>query len=83
MRCSRCTGTGRIMGLGMIFKDCDCDDGEVRDISVSSRSTAAKPVTIDKRSKAYKEAIDNIMQTHDISKEEAVVVFESEFDKIA
>jgi hypothetical protein len=72
-------GTGKIMGLGMIYKDCECDDGEVRDSVVA----IAKPVTIDKRSKAYKEAIDNIMQTHDISKEEAVTVFESEFDKIA
>jgi hypothetical protein len=83
MRCSRCMGTGKIMGLGMIYKDCDCDDGQILEASEIKSSSIAKPVTIDKRSKAYKEAIDNIMQAHDISREEAVVVFESEFDKIA
>lgn len=62
------------MGSGMIFKDCDCDDGQTPII---------KPVPIDKRSKAYREAIDNIMAADDVSREEAVKMFESAFDKIA
>jgi hypothetical protein len=61
------------MGSGMIFKDCDCDDGQAYEV---------KPVSIDKRSKAYREAIEKIMATGDVSREEAMKVFETEFDKI-
>ena len=70
MRCTKCNGTKRIMGMGMIYKDCDCTD-------------IPKAVTLDRRSKAYKEAIDKIMQTNDCSREDAIDVFDSEFDKIA
>ena len=74
MRCSKCQGSGTVMGNGMIFRDCDCDAGETRPV---------QPVQIDKRSKAYREAIEKIMASGDVSREEAVKVFESEFDKIA
>ena len=74
MRCNKCQGSGQIMGNGMIFRDCDCDEGEIH---------APKPVQIDKRSASYREAIKKIMQSGDCTREEAVKVFESEFDKIA
>ena len=74
MRCSKCQGSGQIMGNGMIFLDCDCDDGQGCEPTVTP---------INRRSKAYKEAIENIMKSGDCSREDAVKVFESEFDKIA
>ena len=74
MRCTRCYGTGRIMGNGMIYEDCNCNEGIAREI---------KPVSIDKRSASYREAIKKIMDSNDISREEAVKVFETEFEKIA
>jgi len=67
-RCLKCNGTKKFRGMGMIFRDCDC---------------TKEPVTIDKRSKAYREAIDKIMTANDCDRDEAVSVFESEFDKIA
>lgn len=74
MRCSKCQGSGQIMGNGMMFHDCDCDDGQEH---------APKVVTINRRSKEYRDAIDKIMKSGDCSREDAVKVFESEFDKIA
>ncbi len=74
MLCSKCYGSGTIMGNGMIYHDCNCDD---------SATSNKAPIIIDKRSKAYREAIDKLMITNDIDREEAVKAFESEFDKIA
>ena len=74
MRCSKCQGSGTVMGNGMIFRDCDCDDGVAREV---------KPVSIDKRSASYREAIKKIMESNEVSREEAVKVFEDEFEKIA
>ena len=75
MLCSMCAGTGEIMGPGMIFKDCACqydsDDYEV-----------PKSVTIDRRSKAYRDAISKLMRENDISRDAAVELFEEEFYKI-
>lgn len=75
MRCSKCQGSGTIMGSGMMFHDCDCDNGHIPDPKPTPK--------VNRRSKEYKEAIENIMQSGDCSREEAVKVFDSEFDKIA
>lgn len=74
MRCSKCMGSGQILGNGMMIQDCDCDDGLEREV---------KPIQINKRTKAYREAIDKIMASGDVSREEAVKIFETEFDRIA
>ena len=74
MLCRKCYGSGRIMGNGMIYHACDCKD---------VLAAVKEPITIDKRSKAYREAIEKLMVTHDIDRDEAAKVFESEFDKIA
>ena len=75
MRCSRCFGSGSLMGNGMMMIDCDCDNGIVVD---------KKPVvvTIDKRSAEYRKAIKNIMETSGVNREAAVSLFDSEFNKI-
>lgn len=75
MVCRKCYGTGRFMGNGMIYEDCECEDME----TVSEH----KPIQIDKRSKAYREAINKLMISNEVGREEATKMFESEFDKIA
>jgi hypothetical protein len=75
MLCSKCYGSGRIMGQGMVYKKCSCQYEEEKD--------APKPVQIDKRSKAYREAISKIMQENKMDKDEAAKLFEEEFYKIA
>jgi hypothetical protein len=70
------------MGNGMVYRDCDCNDGQAWE----DKEPVAKepePAKINRRSKAYKEAIENIMSASECTREEAVKVFESEFDKIA
>lgn len=71
MLCSKCQGTGQYMGNGMIYLDCDCDE-PIKELRV-----------IDRKSKAYREAILNIMKETESTREQAIKVFESEFDKIA
>ncbi len=76
MRCSKCYGSGKIMGNGMIYENCDCD-------RLSVTITDKPKAVIDKRSKEYKEAIGKIMISNDIDRDGAAKVFESEFHKIA
>jgi len=77
MRCQRCFGTGVYMGPGMMMKDCYCDD--IEDVKVK----APESIQIDKRSKAYRDAIAKIMQENKLSKSEATEMFEQEFKKLA
>lgn len=60
-RCKSCLGSGRVMGGGMIFKDCEhCDgDGKISDIPTK---TVADPRLIDKRTARYKSAIKRIKE---------------------
>jgi len=72
MRCLRCQGTGFYLGMGMMRQDCDCDDIQPK-----------KPVKIDKRSRAYKESIEKLKLTQDLTHDEAEEVFLAEFEKIS
>lgn len=72
MLCAKCYGSGTILGLGMIHEDCDCDNG-----------VKHEPVQVDKKSKAYREAIARIMTTSKVSREVAAKMFDDEYDKIA
>lgn len=76
MLCHKCYGSGRIMGPGMMYNECSCqyEDEEV---------AVPKPVQIDKRSKSYREAIAKLMQENELSREDAIQLFEEEFYKIA
>lgn len=64
------------MGLGMIYQDCKCDD-------IEEKRASHEPVQIDKRSKAYRDAIHKIMQENEVTRDEATELFEQEFYKIA
>ena len=72
MLCKRCQNTGFYLGMGMMRVECDCDEVKTK-VSVK----------IDKRSRAYKESIEKLKLTQDLTNDEAEEVFAAEFDKIA
>jgi len=79
MLCQKCYGSGKLLGNGMMHVDCSClydDDIE------EGPNAAPKPVQIDKRTKAYREAITKIMHVNEISKAEAEKIFEEEFYRL-
>ncbi len=79
MICTRCAGSGLKRTNGNMFEDCkDCNKtGKIAD-------KAIKTVTvIDKRSKEYKTAINEIMALNDkISRDEAVKIFDETVDNV-
>ena len=80
-RCWACGGTGDIMGNGMMMKECHHCEGFG---TLDTEPKVKEIVQVDRRSKSYKEAIDKIMKLHPkYTREDAVKVFDSEFDKIA
>lgn len=84
IRCKRCSGSGIVMGGGMMRVDCDDCDGNGKvypdfddDVSL------AKDFVIDKRSKSYREAIKKLKSIHpDMSDSEISEIFEKEFEKL-
>lgn len=72
-RCFACVGSGKIMGGGMIMKDCPHCAG--------SGFIAIRE--LDKRSKTYRDAIDKIMKLNEgISRDEAAKMFDDEYEKL-
>jgi len=73
MFCSRCGGTGEIYGNGMIKIDCSTCEGD--------GNYESKEKKIDKKSKAYKDAIKELMASDpDLSREKAVKLFEDTYN---
>lgn len=85
MFCTSCAGMGEIRGNGMLMEDCRiCSgEGQIDDKSPEKSEISEKScIPIDKRSKAYKEAISDIMALNpDITRDEAVKMFNSAYDK--
>lgn len=79
MLCQKCFGSGTVMGLGMMYEDCFCDDLQI----IEKKNDTVRPIQIDKKSASYREAIKKIMSENNISKIEASSLFESEFNKLA
>jgi uncharacterized protein (DUF2267 family) len=77
MLCSKCLGSGKVMGNGMIFEDCYCDEG-------IEKADDLPPVPVlDKRSKAYREAILRLMKENGMDRNAATKAFETEFNKLS
>ena len=76
MRCIKCAGSGKFLGNGMILIDCpDCDG--------SGDFEEPKKVAIDKSSKAYKDAIKEIMvSSPGITRADAAKMFEDTYDAV-
>jgi hypothetical protein len=79
MLCYRCGGTGKYLGNGMIMTHCNiCNE----DKKVNIIAKEANNVKIDKRSKSYIKAIEDIMQLNpDINRREAAKMFDEAYNK--
>lgn len=76
MLCIKCGGTGQYLGQGFMMTDCrDCPDEEFEKETPSLES-------VDRRSKSYKNAINEIMAINKgISREKAVKMFDEAYVK--
>lgn len=82
MRCIRCGGTGKYLGNGMMLIDCNRCDGFGNEIEENIDKKPEKN-SIDKRSKAYKDAIKDIMKLDsNLSRFDAEMMFEKTYDKV-
>jgi hypothetical protein len=81
MKCTRCNGTGKYMGNGMIMANCYlCDDeGDM----VETNAVVSEIDQIDRKSESYKKAIKDIRAVNPgISKKEAVKMFNDAYQKV-
>ncbi len=74
-RCQVCFGSKKVRAGGnMGYLDCH---------SCATPAVAVPTlVTVDRRSKSYKDAINKIVEVNGVSREEAVRVFDEEFEKL-
>lgn len=76
--CIRCGGTGQYLGTGMMLQDCYCD--------IDEQPTVKKSValeSIDRRSKSYRDAIDNLMKLNPkLTRDGAVKLFNETYDRV-
>jgi hypothetical protein len=78
MVCTKCYGTGKYLGQGMMSTDCNCLDDEV-----SSQEKTSVPVPVDKRSSSYRTAIKEIMDLNPgITRASAVKMFDEAYDRV-
>jgi hypothetical protein len=79
MLCYRCGGTGKYLGNGMIMTHCDlCDEN--KKINIIAKDLPK--VKVDRRSKSYIVAIEEIMSLNPgIDKAEAVKIFDEAYNK--
>lgn len=76
--CIRCGGSGMYMGNGMIMTECNLCKGDNQVV----KKKFPPLEKIDRRSKSYNNAINDIMRTSSISRAEAINVFDETYDKI-
>lgn len=86
MLCYRCGGTGKYLGNGMIMADCKCDQymkPSPLDNGIEVHKAAISNAVVDRRSKSYKKAINDIMSLNpDISKQDAVKMFDEAYVQV-
>lgn len=80
MICLRCSGSGQVLGNGLIIDDCKtCKGvGKIYDKQPLSEDSPIQP-SVDKRSRSYKAAIKEIQS---VNKEMTLKDAENLFDKI-
>ena len=79
--CYRCGGTGKYMGNGMIMTDCKCED--LHHDVITSKHVVNDLGVVDRRSKSYKKAIEDIMALNpNIGRDEAVKMFDDAYVQV-
>jgi DnaJ-class molecular chaperone len=78
--CLNCSGSGTIMGMGMLSKDCEACDGDGKIDNLESEIAKIKPI-VDRKSSAYRSAIKEIMSVNkNMSKEQAETLFDEAYN---
>jgi|GEM_PF-3138502 hypothetical protein len=77
-KCIRCGGSGMYMGNGMIMTECNLCQGDIHPV----KKKFPPLEKIDRRSKSYNNAISDIMSTSNISRVEAVKVFDETYNNV-
>ena len=68
-RCINCQGSGRVLGGGMMHRDCEDCGGTGKTLDI-------------KETDSYKNAINEIAEKTNISTDEATEIFDDEFKKL-
>lgn len=76
--CRVCTGSGKLLGMGMMYVECRNCDGYG---TLEKKEERKEVVIVDKRSKSYKDALIKIMDRTGTTREQAVKIFDEEFEK--
>jgi len=78
--CLNCSGSGTVMGTGMLSHDCYVCDGEGKTSNLESEIAKIKPI-VDRKAPAYKSAIKEIMSVNkNISREQAETLFDEAYN---
>lgn len=81
-RCAVCGGSGKAMGGGSIPTICDaCDGGIVREEG-EALTKKESTIKLDKRSKQYKQAVQNMVNETGCSEDKARELLDAEMDKL-
>lgn len=77
--CYRCNGSGMYLGNGMIMTKCTL----CTEYDMDKKKSTLTLDKVDRRSKSYKKTIDDLMYLNpELSREDAVKLFDETFDKI-
>lgn len=81
IKCIRCNDTKKYLGTGYIVIDCDACAHEEAEKVLYEMKLDTKDVVIDKRSRSYKKAIEDIMIAANVSKTDAEAMFAKEINR--
>ena len=81
IKCIRCNDTKKYLGTGYIVIDCDACIHEEASSALHDMKLDTKDVVIDKRSRSYRKAIEDIMIAANVSKTDAEAMFAKEINK--
>lgn len=81
IKCIRCNDTKKYLGTGYIVIDCDACVHEEAEKALYEMKLDTKDVAIDKRSRSYKKAIEDIMIAANVSKTDAEAMFAKEINR--
>jgi hypothetical protein len=73
--CIRCNGNGKYLGNGMMMTNCELCENTRNNDSIK----APELDKIDRRSKDYRDAINDIMKESNLSRKEATQIFEEAY----
>lgn len=81
IKCIRCNDTKKYLGTGYMVTDCDACAHEDAGKDLYEVRPDLKDMVIDKRSRSYRKAIEDIMSAANVSKMDAEAMFAKEINR--